>query len=243
MKSLGLILIDTENHDMASYVLSRSIDLLDPKDVIVFSDWPLISGAQYVKIDKIKDITDYNKILIRGVANFLKCDHYLVVQYDGFPLDRRRFLTNFLSYDYIGAIWPNEAGGAVGNGGFSLRSKKLFEVLADLSVFYDGTEPEDLYICETLRRTLESKWNIDFAPVKIAQKFSFEQPFQDRSTFGFHGVFNLPWVFQSDFNFLLSHLSDKTLQTKRAWLEFGAHFLSQDERKSFLSLLYSRLNV
>lgn len=240
--SLGLILIDTENHDMARYVLNLSVEMLEPKHVLVFSDVPLISGCQHIEINKIEHISEYNKILIKEAVNFLQCDRYLVIQYDGFPLDNSLFSSSFLSCDYIGAIWPNKTGAMVGNGGFSLRSKKLFEAVAEHDTSYDGQEPEDLYICCTLRQILELERNVEFAKVEIARQFSFEQPFQPRNTFGFHGVFNLPWVFRSDFNFLLNHLNDRTLMMKRNWLEFGANFLTNAEREVFLSLLACRFN-
>ena len=105
----------------------------------------------------------------------------------------------FLNYDYIGAPWPKEwekimdRPSRVGNGGFSLRSKKIMETVSKLEYNpqYNSTadRTEDNFICLQNFHLLQTM-GIKFAPVELASKFSFENPTEENSidnTFGFHG--------------------------------------------------------
>ena len=100
--------------------------------------------------------------------------------------------SEFLGCDYLGAPWPDGQGGySVGNGGFSLRSRRLLEALQD-DRFSVRTEAEDVTICGIHRARLESDFGIRFGDVDLARRFSFEmRAIAGVTTFGFHGVFNL----------------------------------------------------
>lgn len=107
----------------------------------------------------------------------------------------------FLDCDYLGAPWPDRKGGhTVGNGGFSLRSRKLLAALRD-DRFPLLTNTEDVTICGLHRPRLESEFAIKFGQVDLAQRFSFEMDaraaIQGTKTFGFHGLFNL-FLIESD---------------------------------------------
>jgi hypothetical protein len=111
------------------------------------------------------------------------------------PHDVGNWDMDFLNYDYIGAPWGNcDESVAVGNGGFSLRSRKLMEVLVHLKLKCDPTLPdadaEDVVICKYHRQDILTK-GCKFAPFALAQKFSTENS-ELTDTFGFHGVFNFP---------------------------------------------------
>ena len=56
----------------------------------------------------------------------------LIIQHDGFILNHKAWDNEFLNYDYIGApvYWMGNKLIEVGNGGFSLRSKKLLKIIA-----------------------------------------------------------------------------------------------------------------
>lgn len=81
----------------------------------------------------------------------------------------------------------------VGNGGFSLRSKKLLKFISQFKNKYLD-KPEDNIICIYEKSNLE-KNNISIAPISIASKFSVEMPTEyntntDKSmVFGFHGTY------------------------------------------------------
>ena len=57
--------------------------------------------------------------------------------------------------------------------------------------------PEDDQICRTYRYGLENKFGIKFASEDIADYFSYERSLPEKSTFGFHGIFNI-WRYLDD---------------------------------------------
>lgn len=90
----------------------------------------------------------------------------------------------WLDYDYIGAVWQD---GVVGNGGFSLRSKRLLDALTDPS-FSAPFFPEDEKICRDWRTRLENNYHIKFAPAEVASDFSIEGG-RYTNQFGFHSFY------------------------------------------------------
>ena len=85
----------------------------------------------------------------------------------------------------------------VGNGGFSLRSKKYVDISRNLPTYHKN---EDLNICIFNYDEMKAQ-NIKFAPPEIAVRFAVEHPIKnlhvfDRNflptyqSFGFHGNFN-----------------------------------------------------
>src|SRR6202158_5959100 len=76
----------------------------------------------------------------------------------------------------------------VGNGGFSLRSRKLLLALQDPRIVL--TEAEDVTICRAFRPLLEREHGIRFASEATADAFAFEAAYPIGKPFGFHGLFN-----------------------------------------------------
>ncbi len=129
----------------------------------------------------------YSKFILKELYKYIHTKYVLIVQHDGFVRNPEAWTNEFLDYDYIGATWWYKDGKNVGNGGFSLRSKKLLELCANLPT--NATHPEDHIICRDMRPYLESK-GIKFAPESLANQFSFEgynQPGTYTNQFGFHG--------------------------------------------------------
>ena len=118
----------------------------------------------------------------------------LVVQRDGFIRNHHLWNDEFLLYDYVGAPWDSPwdryvgcSVNRVGNGGFSLRSKKLMTMVSKHNGWYNGIEPEDAWICQRCYVDL-CRCGIKFAPFDVARRFSIEAPvgLSDDQVFGFH---------------------------------------------------------
>lgn len=209
MKDLTIVCIDTRR-DEAPRVL-RTLEhcsrLLPSKEVIFFTN-EYINSSNIKVVSNIQGMNNnrmYDFFILSQLVNYITTSHYLIVQTDGYILNSEAWSDIFLSYDYIGAPWRHHPyhewpphtnvspANSVGNGGFSLRSRKLGSMVRDifckLSKKPGFTEPfwypEDCFICRDLRSGLE-KNGIVFAPEELARKFSCENTLYT-GQFGFHG--------------------------------------------------------
>lgn len=197
-KDITIVAVDTYAHDLTRLAIERTLSALPCREVLVLSDQNIYPDGRWVDINPI-DIVDYNAIMIKHLWPFVRTKHILIVQYDGMAVNPEYWDDNFLNYDYIGAIWPfphHPPGFRVGNGGFSLRSRRLLEALKDKNIFLHPDLPmnEDLYIGVHYKKQLVDM-GIKIADEATANQFSHEHPPGLQSTFGFHGPFNVPYYF------------------------------------------------
>lgn len=194
LPQVTVIIVDTQNYAQAIYAIKKTLEQIKPAKTIWFTDRSDFDLPDVIisPISPIKSKADYSRFIIKGLAQAFDTSHCLVIQHDGYVIDGTAWDDNFLNYDYIGAPWlypdPDRN---VGNGGFSLRSKKLQLILCHDEV--EIIEPEDEVIGRLYRRWLEEKWYIRFAPEKLAHKFSYELHEPYGKTFGFHGRFHPPF--------------------------------------------------
>jgi hypothetical protein len=195
MKDITLVIVDNSNHDLAKFSIDKTLEVMDCKEVITFSDRPIIEGAKFIPIVKNINLYDYSTIMVKHLWPHVETDHVLTIQWDGMAINKDLWNNSFLDYDYIGAIWPWPIQGInMGNGGFSLRSRKLIDALRDTDIKL-GTklsgQNEDIAIAVEYRKLLMERHNINFAPQEVARQFSTENEWLG-STFGFHGLWNIP---------------------------------------------------
>lgn len=173
------------------WALERCLDQIDFGSALMLTDQPISHPRiACARIEPLQDRQDYSEFILRRLSDYLALPHVLIVQWDSFVLDASKWRNEFLDYDYIGAPWPQFEDNDVGNGGFSLRSKRLLEFTA--SAEFPGGHPEDLAICRSSRAALDSK-GMRIAPRSLAKQFAFERG-PERPSFGFHGLFNFPEV-------------------------------------------------
>lgn len=145
-----------------------------------------------VKIPHLNNIQDYSRFIVKELYKYIDTEFALIVQSDGYVKNPAAWDSAFLQFDYIGATWWYKDGMNVGNGGFSLRSKKLLQILGtDPQIKL--THPEDHHICRTYRRYLQRAHGIRFASEEAARKFSIEGHGRQEkkfytNEFGFHGL-------------------------------------------------------
>ena len=202
LPTVTLCCIDTKFPDLGFSAIQRSIKSIEFGEILFFTNDKFIAPAsdipalRIVRTESVSSVEEYSAFMIKGLNKHISTEHCLIVQWDGFVIHPESWNNEFLDYDYIGAPWSTKEGSVVGNGGFSLRSKRLLRALSSNEV--TPHHPEDDCICITNRELLESKWSISFSPVDIARKFSFEFSDYDRSQFGFHGFSNFPDVLDRD---------------------------------------------
>lgn len=153
--------------------------------VIRVPDWP----------DKLKAESFYYNESQQGITT----SHALMYQWDAGVRDVSCWTDNFLAYDYIGAPWPGKRGGqwtpmpglTVGNGGFTLMSKKLCDHLYEMRGVY-GIDTDHALSCRR-RGNIEAAIGAKWAPEELAFQFAFEHgnnAERGRPSFGYHDVFN-----------------------------------------------------
>ncbi|HVY20414.1 MAG TPA: DUF5672 family protein [Bauldia sp.] len=177
--------------DLTVRALMRSMDLCAFGDAILFSDVARAGPFRHVPIAPLRSIADYSRFVLRDLVDHVTTSHILVVQWDGYVVDPAAWKRAFLKYDYIGSVWLDQPEHlSVGNGGFSLRSRRLMQTVRQLP--HLAGYNEDVVIGRTYRAIMERDNGIRFAPSKIAGLFAHEYKIEAGvPTFGFHGVENL----------------------------------------------------
>lgn len=207
LPQVTLVCIDcTPRVDLAVRAIERSLEQCEFGAVKLLTD---DASAPYgERIEKIRSLEEYSNFCIRDLWKHIGTSHALLIQSDGYVVNGNAWTDDFLKYDYIGAPWlPSNA---IGNGGFSLRSRKLLTMLGTMR-FGDSPHPEDNYICIRHRKDLFAA-GARFASLDIARRFAFEGrswnngiewagiPVNYAGQFGFHswltpGVPGSPKVF------------------------------------------------
>jgi hypothetical protein len=205
LDNVGLVCLSTIYIEQSIYAIEHSCSNIRFNNVKFFTNRTIKSDIfDCIEIPNMLSIMDYNNFVLYNLGKYITSKYILIVQWDGFVINPNMWDPMFLNYDYIGARWINNV---CGNGGFSLRSKKLYDAIDDnrdvfsRNVSYDiprfneenVTNNEDVVICYHNRKFLES-FGIKFCNNDLCDKFSVEsRPYNN--SFGFHGfgiTSNLP---------------------------------------------------
>lgn len=173
--------------------LEKSLREVTFAKAMIFTDHPPLAGTDsaitWRPIERIGSRADFSRFMLRELPKHIETGHALCVQWDGYVLDGRAWDSRFLDFDYVGAVWPQfHDRYNVGNGGFSLRSRRLLAACVDLPL--GDCEAEDIIIARICRDQLEQQ-GIRFAPESVARRFAYERELPTGHEFGFHGAFNL----------------------------------------------------
>ena len=184
---------------------------------MLFSDRPpppaAVDEIVWIEIEPIRSRESYSRFMLHDLRNHIATSHVLCVQWDGYVLNAQGWDPAFLEYDYVGAPWPHFPDRySVGNGGFSLRSRRLLDACHALQI---AETPEDIAICRIHRTSLERDFAIRFAPEPLARRFAFERYAPTGCEFGFHGAFNLATLTDAEtFGLLLDELEPGLLNRR-----------------------------
>ena len=197
LDNVDLIIIDCVNVVQATETIKICTDEIQFGNVYLFTHekFEVDKPVTLIEIEKIDTIEKYSDFCL-SLVKYLYNDYVLIVQNDGFIINPNLWSDEFLNYDYIGAPWNLTfvPGQRVGNGGFSLRSRKFLEFSSQF-VSTNGI-PEDNFLClYNYDSAIEN--GIKFAPTDLASKFAHEYHnpykwyFEPSEHFGFHGKENV----------------------------------------------------
>lgn len=208
--NITLVTIDNKNYELTEFAIEKTLQNIKCNKILIFSDQNFLPQYDFVPISKELDLLEYNQLVLKDINQYIETEYVLIVQWDGFAVKNELWSDNFLEQDYIGAPWWDNI---VGNGGFSLRSKKLLNALQDPEIqITSATEiAEDVAICRTHRSRLENQHQIKFSPLALADQFSVEHR-SVASAFGFHGMWNATkFLNDQDIKFFIDRLPENFL--------------------------------
>lgn len=184
---------------------------------ITFNSVKIFSGCTHTHKSKrllnfehipisIHSIDAYSNFIVKDLHQYITAEYCLIFQHDGFIIHPNAWSNEFLRYDYIGAVFP-KAGWSqvnrVGNGGFSLRSKKFMEYCSTLH--YSDLVNEDKFLCVDHYEDITSQ-GFKFAPPSLAAHFSIEEEteynYNNTSSFGFHGSSRRPHLYERTLHYI-----------------------------------------
>jgi len=212
LKDVTLISVSSVKINETLFALNESRkEIKFAETIFVTHEKPigLPDNIRYDECEKISNINAYNYYVIYDLSKHVNTKHCLLIHYDGYIVRPHKWDDAFLKWDYIGSPWPIKPNAyidpfgnhiRVGNGGFSLRSKKLLDVPSKVEIpfevnigdFYKhmnaGLYNEDGNICVHNRHIFE-ELGCKFAPVEVAAHFAQENDtpeIRGIDAFGFH---------------------------------------------------------
>ena len=205
LSDVTLVSITGVQVDAAHLSLQRCMaDLCFARALLISTERPstLDPRIRWIQIPPMT-IDQYNTFILKHLYRYVDTTHVLIAQADGFVLNPQRWDPAWLEFDYIGAPWPErlfidrkyrlDLRNRVGNGGFSLRSRRLLDLTSpiDFETMQFPTRNEDVVTCYLLYDYLLGH-GVRFPEVEMAARFSIE--WDDLSfgqtidtAFGFHG--------------------------------------------------------
>ncbi len=219
---VDLVAISTNKVIETLKAIQYSVREIEFNNVYFFTNEDIDTNFNIIKIPKFSDIIDFNNFTL-DLNNYVVSEFALLIQHDGHIVNPSQWKDEFLNYDYIGAPWPSDnkwnnrwrsypeemastiisnlSLNRVGNGGFSLRSKKFLEYASGFKRdFKENGVPEDIFL-NVYNYKLAKDFGIKYPPVSTALDFSCETPlrkldyskvkkyhfFNKNNHFGWHG--------------------------------------------------------
>jgi len=232
LPSVTLCCIDTANPLLALRALRQSSAGIRFARTLLLTDRSIdVSDIEVRLISPIASRSEYSAFVLKKLLDHIETPHLLLIQWDGYVINPSAWRDEFLACDYIGAKWFwHEDAHRVGNGGFSLRSRKLLVALQDPRIELDGAEDET--ICRKFRPYLEQEHGIVFASEALADEFAFEAAYPIGKPFGFHGLFNFCRVVSAQELHLLPRLFTPAIARSPQLLQLGRNCLALGEWRS-----------
>ena len=193
LSQITLLAIDCCDPGQALRALKYSSRNIRFANVMLFTSHQIeCSGIEVVGIEPIQNLEEYSRFCIEKLFGHIQSEYLLIIHSDGFVINPHLWREEFLEYDYIGAPWPPDAPwctkNRVGNGGFSLRSRKFMEIAAGLRQSF---RHEDILLTNICYDDFIAA-GCKFAPVEVAMRFALEAKIPEcvyslDNCFGFHG--------------------------------------------------------
>src|SRR5512135_2007397 len=136
LPAVTLACVDTAHPELALRALRLSASRIRFARTLFLTDRTHdVAGFEVRPIAKLDSRAAYSQFVLKDLVRHIDTPYVLLVQWDGYVIDPSAWREDFLACDYLGAKWSwHGAKESVGNGGFSLRSRKLLLALQDARI-------------------------------------------------------------------------------------------------------------
>jgi hypothetical protein len=197
-----LIYNPDKSPDLSARALLHTLSIIKPARTIhLCTNRPLVTGQWENVLIQNSPWQEGQRFQDTELIKYFDTPHLMHIETDGFPINPQNWDTDFLNYDYIGAPWGTKQDGyahttndkyRIGNGGFSIQSKRFREFLYKIRYEYKTGMPSDVWFCQTPQ--ILDRIRPKFPDLKTAIRFSFEgwipeyKDWQTANSFGIHGL-------------------------------------------------------
>jgi hypothetical protein len=200
LSKVTLLIVATRGHEMSRIAVADCLQRAAFGGVLIYTNDESrvgpFNGARYVSVPDWPNKVEAGRFYYSEAMAKVETPFALLIEWDGGIFDPAKWRADFFEYDYIGAPWVTGDNLKVGNGGFTLMSKRLGDfVYAHRTQFPCVT---DWDLCRTQRQKLEQAGGFKWAPADIAADFAWELGPRSLNNFGYHGTFNWPALMQRD---------------------------------------------
>jgi hypothetical protein len=177
-------------------------------------DWlpaVVLPGIEIIDIEAIRTPAEQSQFVIRVLPHHVRTSHALLTRWDAFVVNPAAWTDEFLVHDFVGAPWPDRLEGReVGQGAFSLRSRRFLRAGADPRLTEE--HPEDEVLCERRRDWMQDVHGISYAPAALARRFVADDDPVEPWHFGCLGAQHLPGLHDED------DMGEVVARLPREWL-------------------------
>ena len=240
LPDVTLLFVETRAHAITKRVIEDCLSKVNFGDVLIYTDKPDLFGsllhpahgrARYLNVIDFLNKREAGAFYYQHACAGIETDFALMLEWDAGIYDTKKWKPEFLNYDYIGAPWivrPEEIGNKdVGNGGFTIMSKRLGKFMHENALKFPAVTDWDL--CRDQRQALEAE-GFKWPDRNLAAQFSWELGVRDPENFGFHGAFNWPYMLEREevverakimltSPYLIGKMRDLIIRGKATWLE------------------------
>lgn len=193
LPNVTLIGIDTVDPNRTARVLDYCANLFEFGASFLFSNAAPRAGEHRFELRSVPNL-DWEGVQvweIRDLPAAFETEFCLTVQHDGWILNPHLWDDVFLQYDYIGAPFSPREPYRVGNGGFTLRSRRLCQAVAERFSLRPPGFGLDGFVSFVIRDQLR-EIGMRYAPLDVAGRFAWDNDYDDvvcgpTTSFGFHG--------------------------------------------------------
>lgn len=195
LSRVTLLFVETRAHKVTKRVIDDCIARVNFGDILIFTDKPdliPIPGARYIAVPDFPNKVEAGRFYYSKAMAHVETDFALMLEWDAGIFDETKWLPEFFSYDYIGAPWPYTISRGrfdVGNGGFTLMSKKLGHFICQHA--QDFPCVTDMDVCKKYREQYENAGFV-WPNSDLASCFAWELGERNPNHFGYHGAFTWP---------------------------------------------------